>query len=211
VVAWRPFVERQTHNRRRDIHAVHGGQQHGGICTPSDQQVIFLFTGEADGHHGYSDCWTDDGVLRYFDEGQLGDMKFERGNRSDRDHTQDRKDLLVFKTGRRGAIYTFDPNQYAGTSWQGHRASVKAVIDQPHFLTVQGEPNLEPHRTRHLSGGGPDDPRFGGAVCQDCHREILVAQRVAKGMRRLRLQYSGARMGLTATSEPTPIGNEQLP
>ncbi|MBA9071509.1 5-methylcytosine-specific restriction protein A [Methylobacterium sp. RAS18] len=40
------------------------------------------------------------------------------------------------------------------------------------FITVQGEPYLEPHHTRRLSEGGPDDPRFVGAVCPSCHREI---------------------------------------
>ncbi|WHQ72664.1 HNH endonuclease signature motif containing protein [Methylorubrum extorquens] len=33
-------------------------------------------------------------------------------------------------------------------------------------------PYLEPHHTRRVSDGGPDDPRFVGAVCPSCHREI---------------------------------------
>lgn len=40
------------------------------------------------------------------------------------------------------------------------------------FVTAKGEPYLEPHHTRRLSDGGPDNPRFVGAVCPDCHREI---------------------------------------
>jgi 5-methylcytosine-specific restriction enzyme A len=40
------------------------------------------------------------------------------------------------------------------------------------FLTPQGAPYLEPHHIRRLSDGGPDDPRFMGAVCPNCHREI---------------------------------------
>jgi hypothetical protein len=79
---WGRFLERHTYNRRRDIHAVYGGQQQGGICTPSDHKVIFLFTGETGEQHGYGDGWTDDGVFRYFGEGQ-----------------QDGKDLLVFTGG----------------------------------------------------------------------------------------------------------------
>jgi 5-methylcytosine-specific restriction protein A len=54
-IAWGPFLERRAYNRRRDIHVVYGGQQQGGICTPSDHPVIFLFTGEAGGQHGYGD------------------------------------------------------------------------------------------------------------------------------------------------------------
>ena len=56
-IAWGPFLERHTYNRRRDIHAIYGGQQQGGICTPTEHPVIFLFTGEAGGQHGYSDGW----------------------------------------------------------------------------------------------------------------------------------------------------------
>jgi 5-methylcytosine-specific restriction enzyme A len=40
------------------------------------------------------------------------------------------------------------------------------------FLTNAGEPYLEPHHIRRLGDGGPDDPRFMGAVCPNCHAEI---------------------------------------
>jgi len=40
------------------------------------------------------------------------------------------------------------------------------------FKNNRGEPYLEPHHIRRLSDGGPDDPRFMGAVCPNCHREI---------------------------------------
>jgi 5-methylcytosine-specific restriction protein A len=40
------------------------------------------------------------------------------------------------------------------------------------FVTKSGQGYLEPHHTRRLSDGGPDDPRHVGAVCPDCHREI---------------------------------------
>jgi 5-methylcytosine-specific restriction enzyme A len=37
---------------------------------------------------------------------------------------------------------------------------------------TDGTPYLEPHHTRRLSDGGPDHPRWVGAVCPNCHREI---------------------------------------
>ena len=40
------------------------------------------------------------------------------------------------------------------------------------FNTAVGAPYLEPHHIRRLTDGGPDDPRFMGAVCPNCHREI---------------------------------------
>jgi 5-methylcytosine-specific restriction enzyme A len=40
------------------------------------------------------------------------------------------------------------------------------------FLRVDGTPYLEPHHTRRLSDGGPDDPRWVAGICPNCHRRI---------------------------------------
>ncbi len=40
------------------------------------------------------------------------------------------------------------------------------------FRRADGAPYLEPHHTRRLSDGGPDHPRWVGAVCPNCHREV---------------------------------------
>jgi 5-methylcytosine-specific restriction enzyme A len=40
------------------------------------------------------------------------------------------------------------------------------------FKRANGEPYLEPHHTRRVSDGGPDDPRWVAALCPSCHREI---------------------------------------
>ena len=38
------------------------------------------------------------------------------------------------------------------------------------FVNKAGHPYLEPHHTRRLSDGGPDDPRWVVAICPTCHR-----------------------------------------
>lgn len=48
------------------------------------------------------------------------------------------------------------------------------------FMTLAGAAYLEPHHIRRLTDGGPDDPRFVGAVCPNCHREIHHGQNGAK-------------------------------
>lgn len=40
------------------------------------------------------------------------------------------------------------------------------------FQRKDGSPYLEPHHTRRLSDGGPDHPRWVGAICPNCHRLI---------------------------------------
>jgi 5-methylcytosine-specific restriction protein A len=40
------------------------------------------------------------------------------------------------------------------------------------FLTKSGRPYLEPHHTRRLSDGGPDDYHHVIALCPTCHRRV---------------------------------------
>jgi len=40
------------------------------------------------------------------------------------------------------------------------------------FLKANGSPYLEPHHVNRLSDGGLDHPRYMGAICPACHREI---------------------------------------
>lgn len=40
------------------------------------------------------------------------------------------------------------------------------------FMKTNGSPYLEPHHVNRLSDGGLDHPRFIGAICPTCHREI---------------------------------------
>lgn len=44
------------------------------------------------------------------------------------------------------------------------------------FSRSDGTPYLEPHHTRRISDGGPDDPRWVAAICPNCHREIHHGQ-----------------------------------
>lgn len=52
-------------------------------------------------------------------------------------------------------------------------AGICESCDQPApFIRKNGTPYLEPHHTTRVSDGGPDHPRFVGAVCPACHREL---------------------------------------
>jgi 5-methylcytosine-specific restriction protein A len=56
--------------RRRDLHAEFGGQEQGGIVTPSRSPFIFLITGEAGLRYGYHDEEHADGTFLLYGEGQ---------------------------------------------------------------------------------------------------------------------------------------------
>jgi len=117
------FVPGQVYHRRRDLHANFGGQRQGGISTPSQHNLILLFTGKQGEQYGYSDGWSPEGVFLYTGEGQRGDMAFVRGNRAVSNHIQDGKDLHLFShISKRGFV------SYSGQMvCTGHR--YKAVPD----------------------------------------------------------------------------------
>lgn len=96
------------YSRASDIHDRFGGGRQGGISASSQHPFVFLFTGESGEAFGYEDGWQPDaGVFLYTGEGQVGDMEFTRGNRALRDHTQDGKQLLVFKALGKGKPVEF--------------------------------------------------------------------------------------------------------
>ena len=91
------FAVGQTYSRRKDIHAVYGGQQQGGISTPSSHNLIFIFTGESGTTYGYKDEFRPDGTFWYTGEGQKGDMEMIRGNKAIRDHQKEGKIIHLFE------------------------------------------------------------------------------------------------------------------
>jgi 5-methylcytosine-specific restriction protein A len=94
------FEVGRVYNRRNDIHARFGGQQQGGIITPSQHPLVIIITGEEGLEHGYADRYRPDGVFEYFGEGQVGAMEMQRGNRAIAEHSTLGKSLLLFrKTG----------------------------------------------------------------------------------------------------------------
>ena len=74
------YVIGKLYNRKIDIHDRFGGSRQSGISPSADYPVVFIFTGASGARHGYDDNWDDIGNLRYFGQGQVGDMEFIRGN-----------------------------------------------------------------------------------------------------------------------------------
>ena len=93
-----PFIPKQVYNRRRDIHAVYGGNWQSGICPSSNYPYIFIFTGISGHQHGYEDGWDNPNIFTYTGEGQLGDMNFTRGNLALKEHLNQGKRVFLFSS-----------------------------------------------------------------------------------------------------------------
>ena len=107
------FVPGRIYNRREDLHDRFGGQQQGGIITPSRHDVVFIITGDGGAAYGYNDRIRPDGVMEYYGEGQRGDMQLVRGNLAISQHLADEKSLLLFEKEAEGLRFV-GAKRYAG-------------------------------------------------------------------------------------------------
>ncbi|WP_413507233.1 HNH endonuclease [Serratia proteamaculans] len=87
--------------KRKAIHDLYGGQEQGGISTPKEFPVIFIFTGEIGETHGYKDGWSTDDHFSYTGEGQNGDMAFTNGNKHILNHKDNGRDILLFEYNKK--------------------------------------------------------------------------------------------------------------
>lgn len=99
--------------KRTDIHEAYGGQRQGGISTPAEHNVIFLFSSARGEEYGYIDGWRGN-TFYYSGEGQKGDMEFTRGNRAIQNHIYDGKELHLFITTRKGYVQYEGEMRYSG-------------------------------------------------------------------------------------------------
>ena len=100
----------KEYKRKEDIHGVYGGQSQGGISTPKNHPVVFVFTSEAGEQHGYKDEYRDDGVFWYTGEGQIGDMKMAASNKAILEHAHNHKIIHAFEYTKKAYV------RYIGTA-----------------------------------------------------------------------------------------------
>ncbi|MBU6996887.1 MAG: HNH endonuclease [Theionarchaea archaeon] len=94
--------------RRQSLHETFGGQKQGGISTPSNRSLVFLFSSPRAREFGYEDGWSEEeGVYLYTGEGQRGDMAFTRGNAAIRDHQDEGRDLHLFEASSKKGFYRY--------------------------------------------------------------------------------------------------------
>jgi 5-methylcytosine-specific restriction protein A len=59
---------------RKSLLDLYGGQLQGGIWTPQEFPVVFLFSGDNGKIYGYEDGWTPEDVYEYTGEGMLSSL-----------------------------------------------------------------------------------------------------------------------------------------
>ena len=92
------FVVGRVYDRWPEINDPYGGSRQSGISSSRQTDAIFLFTGDAGEQYGYRDSFDENGVFWYTGEGQIGDMKFDKGNQAIVGHAAEGRALHVFRT-----------------------------------------------------------------------------------------------------------------
>lgn len=96
------FEVGRIYDRRSEINDPYGGGRQSGISASRQSPAIFLFTGESGEQYGYKDHFDEHGVFWYSGEGQIGDMKLDKGNQAIAAHANEGRALHVFKTLGKG-------------------------------------------------------------------------------------------------------------
>lgn len=94
----------KEYKRKEEIHGLYGGQAQGGISTPKNHPVIFIFTSDAGEQHGYRDEYHENGLFWYTGQGQNGDMKMVSGNKAILEHAKNHKTIHVFEYTRKAYV-----------------------------------------------------------------------------------------------------------
>ena len=98
-----PFIPEQLY-KRSEIHDQYGGNRQGGISPSARFPFIFIFSGKSGVQYGYKDGWDNPNIFSYTGEGQIGDMKFIKGNLALRDHVTNGKRVFLFEYERSGFV-----------------------------------------------------------------------------------------------------------
>ncbi|MFT3921015.1 MAG: hypothetical protein QM778_00630 [Myxococcales bacterium] len=168
-----PRFEVGRHDKRRALHERWGGQYQSGIATPAGRPYLLVFTGGGEGY-GYSDGWSGDGAFRYFGEGQLGDMRFDGGNRALRDHAADGKAVHLFESKRNAVEYLgeFSCSSYEWATAPEREKRVRRAIVF-HLVPLDAEAE------RHEREGQPNDE----VPVDELRRRAMAAAAGAPGVK----------------------------
>ena len=98
-----PFIQDFIY-KRSEIHDQYKGNRQGGIAPSTIVPYIFIFSGKSGSQYGYYDQWINPNIFRYSGEGQVGDMRFVRGNLALRDHIFNGKRVFLFEFERIGYV-----------------------------------------------------------------------------------------------------------
>lgn len=133
-----PFIPNQVY-KRKDIHTEFGGTRGGGISLNAKIPWIFIFSGDPGKQHGYKDRWENSLVFSYTGHGQVGDMKYTRGNLRLRDHVKNGHRVFLFEILGKGYVKFVSELDYVESDYfEAHDRNGDLRIAIKFFFKVHG-------------------------------------------------------------------------
>jgi 5-methylcytosine-specific restriction enzyme A len=175
------FIEDKVY-RRSEIHDQFGGNRRGGIAASAIFPYIFIFSGQTGKQHGYVDKWENAQVFSYTGEGQLGDMKFSRGNLELRNHKKNGKRVFLFFQDIKGFAKFESELEYEDVDFfTGVDKSGSERIAIKFFLKRIG--TTLPYEVEHTSLLVATDSQswYGRNIPNVTERQGLITSRVGQG------------------------------
>ena len=183
--------------KRSLLHDQYGGGRRVGISTPKSIPVIFIFTGNSGEIYGYEDGWDNDGFFRYTGEGQVGDMRFIKGNRSLLEHKQQEKKVFLFKKTSQSGFWKFvDQLELDGYEYffSNDREGNRRNSIKFRFISVE-------KKNQHLDEIEVTPNEYNSSKPNITERKGLVTSRVGQGLYREKIiQKWGGRCPITECS-----------
>jgi len=184
-----PFIPDQYYNRRKDIHAVYGGNWQSGIAPSSNRPYIFIFSGKSGRRHGYQDGWDNPNIFSYTGEGQSGDMQFTRGNLALRDHLQNGRRVFLFESIEKGWVrFMNEVELYDYDYFETHDTEGNLRIGIKFFFKRKGAYiPVQPNDFKQSALVAENIPKYGFSPPNETERKGLVTSRVGQGAYRKRI------------------------
>lgn len=186
-----PFIPNHIYNRQRDIHDIFGGNRQGGISYPAKIPYIFIFTGVSGHQHGYEDRWDTPDIFSYTGEGQVGHMKFIRGNLELQKHVQNGKRVFLFEGDGRGnakfitEVEVIDVGFFSAKDREGNdRDGIKFF-----FKRKEAVLKIKPKELNTLATVAEPLKDYDHKMPNKTERKGLVTSRVGQGAYRKRIIY----------------------
>jgi hypothetical protein len=98
-----PFIPNFLY-KRSEIHDQYYGNRRGGIASSAKFPFIFIFSGKTGTQYGYQDGWDNKDIFSYTGEGQIGDMKFTKGNLALKNHIANGVRVFLFEYVRKAYV-----------------------------------------------------------------------------------------------------------
>ncbi|EEF80068.1 HNH endonuclease [Methylophaga thiooxydans] len=149
----------KEYHRKTEIHGRYKGQAQGGISTPQDEDVIFIFTSEGE-ENSYKDEYRPDGTFWYTGEGQVGDMQMKNGNKAILNHKANNKIIHAFEYTRKAHVRYMGQAELLGYHEEvrpdKHGEDRSAII---FHLDIDSCPDIPGSSTTTISTFSPKDLR----------------------------------------------------